>query len=170
MVYISQLNMARTVFFADLLGFSHFSRTPQAQRAVDALTDVASVFGDEDEILAHLNKAVWSERYALSDSLFLVSEGPLLAAGAAAELFFALAFYNSSTPEQACLIRGGLAMGEVRTLARSIFPGTGAGNLVGDAESARWASRKANGKDLACSSRQRWRPSSKSRPTLSTGW
>lgn len=102
--------MKRIIFYGDVLGFSNLAASPEAQGAVDALSDVRATFADAGVIQA-LQKAVWPDRFALSDSVFLVSDDPLAAAGAAADLFFALAYINSHSPERSTLMRAALAWG-----------------------------------------------------------
>lgn len=123
--------MARCVFFADLLGFRGLSVRDDGEAAADALSDVALVLSERDEVARYLQASVWSRRYGLSDSLFLVGEDPVAACSAAAELFFNLAYVNCRA-ERPVLMRGGLAYGRVREV-EPIFPETGKGNVVGAA-------------------------------------
>lgn len=124
--------MATTVFFADVLGFSSMAMA-DVSRAEQALDDVALLFSDQEEISRFLQRgSPWRARYGLSDSIFLIADDPVAAAGAAAQFFFHLAFLNSSVPDQAVLMRGALAMGEVKEL-RPIFAESGKGNVVGEA-------------------------------------
>jgi hypothetical protein len=120
-----------TVFFADVLGFSALSRVANATRAIDALSDLASIFSTQSSIARYLQASAWRRRYALSDSLFLVADGPVEACGAAAEVFFNLAFYNSKA-DVPVLLRGAITMGDVREIG-ALFPETASANLVGEA-------------------------------------
>lgn len=124
------VNMVRTVFFADVLGFSSLSRSaPEA--AVEALTDIAILLSDEHPIAQYLNRFVWDARYALSDSIFLVGTQPAEVCRAVAEFFFNLAFYVAEA-DRPLLLRGAVALGDVR-YADPIFPKTATSNLVGEA-------------------------------------
>jgi len=120
-----------TVLYADILGFSISAAEPGAARALDQLSDVAHILSTEDSLAKYLQRPVWTARYRLSDSIFLVADQRLSACRAAAEFFFNLAFYNASQ-EIPVLMRGALAFGEVRK-TRPMFPETGRGNLVGPA-------------------------------------
>lgn len=125
--------MVSTVFFGDILGFAHSSRIPGAQGALDALEDVAQLLSREHEIAKYLQMgAPWTGRYGLSDSIFLVADNSEHAVRAASELFFNLAYYKSSQPDSAVLLRGAMAHGEVHK-THPIFPETASENLVGDA-------------------------------------
>jgi hypothetical protein len=124
-------SMDRTVFFADVLGFSTLSRTPGALGAADALSDLALLLSSEDELATLLRSPVWAERYGLSDSIFLVAENPVSACAAAAEFFFNLSYLNH-TAETPVLLRGGIALGEAIQI-RPIFPESAKFNLVGEA-------------------------------------
>jgi len=120
-----------TVFFADVLGFSALSRTANAAPAVDALSDLASIFSTQSSIARYLQAPAWRRRYGLSDSIFLVANDPTEACAAAAEVFFNLAFYNS-TADRPVLLRGAITMGDVREIG-PLFPETANANVVGDA-------------------------------------
>jgi hypothetical protein len=124
-------SMNRTVFFADVLGFSALSRTPGALGAADALSDLALLLSSEDELATLLQSPVWAERYGLSDSIFLVAENSVRACAAAAEFFFNLSYVNH-TAETPVLLRGGIAFGEAIQI-RPIFPESAKFNLVGEA-------------------------------------
>jgi hypothetical protein len=130
-IYSNGVFMLGFVFFADILGFKVRSLADSAQPALDALSDVAGVLAENDELARYLQLDQWFCRYALSDSLFLVSENAEQACSAAAELFFNLAFLNSFGDE-GVLLRGGVAGGNVEVI-RPLFPETGSGNLVGEA-------------------------------------
>jgi len=123
--------MSRTILFADILGFGNLARSPGAEGAKDALSDVAYLLATEDELVQFLRQPVWKERYGLSDSIFLIAEDPLPACAAAAELFFDLAYVNHSA-EAPVLIRGALAQGEAHQV-KPIFPESAKFNLVGEA-------------------------------------
>ena len=113
-------SMDRTVLFADVLGFSTLSKTPGAQGAADALSDLAFLLSSDDELAKLLQSPVWAERYGLSDSIFLVAEDPVRACAAAAELFFNLSYVNH-TADSPVLLRGGIAIGEAVKVG-PIFP------------------------------------------------
>ena len=132
LVYLSKMvnRMIRTVFFADVLGFSNMSVEEGAVAAVDALSDLATLLSEEHVVARYLNRFAWEARYALSDSVFLTGESPVKVCVAAAEFFFNLAYYNTSR-ECPVLLRGAIAEGEVR-YTPSIFP-TATSNLVGAA-------------------------------------
>jgi hypothetical protein len=119
------------VFFADVLGFSALSRVAKAAGAIDALTDLATIFSTENSVARYLQAAAWRRRYGLSDSIFLVADDPIAACAAAAEIFFNLAFYNSQA-EDPVLLRGAITMGEGREIG-ALFPETASANLVGEA-------------------------------------
>jgi hypothetical protein len=119
------------VFFADVLGFSALSRVANAAGAIDALSDLATIFSTQNSVARYLQAAAWRRRYGLSDSIFLVADDPIAACVAAAEIFFNLAFYNSQA-EDTVLLRGAIAMGEVREIG-PLFPETAIANLVGEA-------------------------------------
>lgn len=123
--------MARTVLFADVLGFSSLSKTPRAQGAADALSDLALLLSGNDELTKLLQSQVWTERYGLSDSIFLVAEEPVAACAAAAEFFFDLAYVNHAALNPV-LLRGGVATGEAIRMG-PIFPESARFNLVGEA-------------------------------------
>ena len=119
------------VFFADVLGFSALSRVANAAGAIDALTDLATIFSTQNNVARYLQAAAWRRRYGLSDSIFLVADDPIAACAAAAEILFNLAFYNSQA-EDTVMLRGAIAMGEVREIG-PLFPETAIANLVGEA-------------------------------------
>ena len=123
--------MKATIFYTDILGFSAAAARPGARRAVSHLSDVAHILSTEDSLAKYLQREVWSARYGLSDSIFLVARDPVGACRAAAEFFFNLAFYNA-TQDVPVLMRGSITFGEVRKTA-PLFPETGKGNLVGEA-------------------------------------
>lgn len=125
------VNMARTVFFADILGFGALAGVPGAKGAKDALSDVAHLLSTEDELVQFLGRSVWTERYGLSDSIFLVSESPVEACAAAAEFFFNLAYVDRESPNPVFL-RGALTIGEAYRVG-PIFPESAKANLVGEA-------------------------------------
>jgi len=122
---------SRLVFFADILGFGALSLVPGAEGAQDALSAVSGLLDRSDVLGDLLNWPGWEERYALSDSLFLVSSDVEGAVAAAAEVFFNLAFitHAGSAP---VLMRGGLAQGEAFQVP-PIFPASAKANLVGAA-------------------------------------
>jgi len=101
------------VFFADVLGFSARSRAGNAAPAVDALSDLASILSTQSSVARYLQAPAWRRRYGLSDSIFLVTDDPIGACAAAAEIFSNLAFYNSHA-DDAVLLRGAITMGAVR--------------------------------------------------------
>ena len=119
------------VFFADVLGFSALSRVANATPAVDALSDLASIFSTQSCVARYLQAPAWRRRYGLSDSIFLVADDPVEACAAAAEIFFNLAFHNSHA-DDAVLLRGAVTMGDVREIG-PLFPETASANLVGEA-------------------------------------
>jgi hypothetical protein len=123
--------MTKTVLFADVLGFGSLSRAPGASGAADALSDLAHLLSSDDELAKLLQSSVWTERYGLSDSIFLIAEDPVAACAAAAELFFDLAYVNHET-ESPVLIRGAVTTGEAFRV-KSIFPESATANLVGEA-------------------------------------
>jgi hypothetical protein len=123
--------MSKTVFFADVLGFSSLSKAPGASGAADALSDLAHLLSSEDEILALLQSSVWTERYGLSDSIFLIAEDPVQACAAASEFFFDLAYVNHEA-EAPVLLRGAVTIGESLRI-KPIFPESAKANLVGEA-------------------------------------
>ena len=121
-----------TVLFADILGFGARSRSPDAEGAVDALTDLAAVLSDREGPARYLNRgAPWDRRHALSDSLLLTAPDTGAAVRAAVELFFNLAYYNAGQAIPV-MIRGALAHGPVRELP-PLFPESARGNLAGSA-------------------------------------
>jgi hypothetical protein len=119
------------VFFADVLGFSALSRVANATPAIDALSDLATLFSTQSSIARYLQAPAWRRRYGLSDSIFLVADDPRAACAAAAEIFFNLAFSNSQS-DDAVLLRGAVTMGDVREIG-PLFPETAVANLVGEA-------------------------------------
>ena len=102
-----------------------------AAAAVDALSDLASIFSTQSSIARYLQAAAWRRRYGLSDSIFLVADDPAAACAAAAEIFFNLAFYSSQT-DDAVLLRGAITLGDAREIG-PLFPETASANLVGEA-------------------------------------
>ena len=122
---------SRAVFFADVLGFGSLAVRPGAEGAVDALSEVATVLSSENEIARLIRSDVWSERYGLSDSIFLVAEELGAACAAAAEIFFNLAYINLGSAKPV-LLRGAISMGEVRK-TDPLFPESASANLVGGA-------------------------------------
>lgn len=123
--------MTKTVFFADVLGFSNLSKTSGASGAADALSDLAHLLSSGDEIVKLLQSPIWTERYGLSDSIFLVAADPVQACAAAAELFFDLAYVNHEA-EAPVLLRGAITIGESLRVG-PIFPESATANLVGEA-------------------------------------
>jgi len=123
--------MIKTVFFADVLGFSNLSKTPGASGAADALSDLAHLLSSEDELVKLLQSSIWTERYGLSDSIFLVALDPVQACAAAAEFFFDLAYVNHEA-EAPVLLRGAVTIGESLRVG-PIFPESATANLVGEA-------------------------------------
>jgi class 3 adenylate cyclase len=123
--------MSKTVFFADVLGFSNLSETPGAGGAADALSDLAHLLSGKGEIVKLLQSAIWTERYGLSDSIFLVATDPVQACAAAAEFFFDLAYINHEA-EEPVLLRGAITIGEALRV-KSVFPESAHYNLVGEA-------------------------------------
>jgi hypothetical protein len=121
----------RSVFFADVLGFGALSLVPGAGAAQDTLTALSNLLSQDDALGALLNWPGWEERYALSDSIFLVSGNPLGSAAAAAEIFFNLA-YVSHSGENPVLMRGAVARGEAFRV-EPIFRDSATFNLVGEA-------------------------------------
>jgi hypothetical protein len=130
MAYHSQVPDACAVF-TDVLGFGSLSENPGASGAVDALSALANLLSRSDILGAILNWSGWEGKYALSDSIFLVSPDTIGAITAAAELFFSLA-YISHSGESPVLMRGGASKGEVLEVA-PIFPQSATANLVGPA-------------------------------------
>ncbi len=65
-------SMKETVFFADVLGFSSRARLARAASAIEALSDVAHILSKDHAVARYLQLPVWRQRYALSDSIFLV--------------------------------------------------------------------------------------------------
>jgi hypothetical protein len=122
--------MIRSLFYADVLGFGALARTPGAGGAADALSQIAYLFS-QDELVRFLGGAPWTARYGLSDSLFLVADDPVAAGATAAELFFHLAYVSHVAPAPV-LLRGAVAIGEVREVG-PIFPETATANLIGEA-------------------------------------
>jgi hypothetical protein len=117
------------IFYADILGFAGKARV--GEPALDALSDLALILSDRDEISNLLQEgAPWIERLGLSDSIFLVAGDAVSAARAAAELFYHLAYLNASRPQSAVLLRGGIATGEYK-IVPSIFSESAGKNLVG---------------------------------------
>jgi class 3 adenylate cyclase len=123
--------MDKAVLFADVLGFGSLSTIPGASGATDALSDLAHLLSSEDELVKLLQSSAWTERYGLSDSIFLVAEDPIQACAAAAELFFDLAYVNHQA-EAPVLLRGGITIGEALRI-HPIFPESATANLVGEA-------------------------------------
>lgn len=123
--------MTKTVLFADVLGFGSLSKAPGASGATDALSDLAHLLSSEDELAKLLRSSVWTERYGLSDSIFLIAEDTVQACAAAAEFFFDLAYVNHET-ESPVLLRGGITVGEALRVG-PIFPESATANLVGEA-------------------------------------
>jgi hypothetical protein len=123
--------MSKTLFFADVLGFSSLSKTPGASGAADALSDLAHLLSSESELAKLLQSSVWTERYGLSDSIFLVAEDPVQACAAASEFFFDLAYVNHEA-EAPVLLRGAVTIGESLRV-KPIFPESATANLVGEA-------------------------------------
>ncbi len=121
---------SRTVFFADILGFGNLSSTKGAESAADALSDLAHLFSS-DELVQFLRRPLWEERYGLSDSIFLVTEGAVAACSAAAEFFFDLAYVNQGASAPV-LLRGTIAVGEALRV-KPIFPESATANLIGEA-------------------------------------
>ncbi|MFL6258730.1 MAG: hypothetical protein ACJ76Y_03360 [Thermoanaerobaculia bacterium] len=123
--------MPKTLFFADVLGFGSLSKTPGASGAADALSDLAHLLSSEDELVQLLQSSVWTERYGLSDSIFLIAEDPVQACAAASEFFFDLAYVNHDV-EAPVLLRGAVTIGESLRV-KPIFPESATANLVGEA-------------------------------------
>jgi hypothetical protein len=123
----------KTVLFADVLGFSGLASAPRAEGATDALSDLAHLLSSSDELVTLLGSASspWTERYGLSDSIFLVSEEPIRACKAAAEFFFNLAYVNHQA-RNPVLLRGAISIGEALQV-QGIFPESSKANLVGEA-------------------------------------
>jgi len=118
-----------TIFYADILGFAGKARV--GEPALDALSDLALILSDRDEISHLLQEgAPWKERLGLSDSIFLIADDAVAAARAAAELFYHLAYLNSSRPQNAVLLRGGIATGPYE-IVPPIFAESATKNLVG---------------------------------------
>jgi hypothetical protein len=122
--------MKRAVFFADILGFSNLARASGAAGAIDALSDLYQLLSSDDELAQLLRSDVWQERYALSDSIFLVAEEPAAACKAGAEIFFHLAYLNHAG-EAPVLLRGGISFGEALRVG-PVFPDFASCNLVGE--------------------------------------
>jgi len=124
------------VFYADILGFGELSGVTGAGPARAALQDISHILSTNEELARYIQRDNWLCRYALSDSLFLVSENALEACTTAAEIFFSLAFINASHEDailqQSVLLRGGVACGDFQEIG-PLFPETAKGNLVGDA-------------------------------------
>jgi hypothetical protein len=117
------------IFYADILGFA--DKAAAGESALDALSDLALILSDRDEISKLLQEgAPWKERLGLSDSIFLVADDAVAAARAAAELFYQLAYLNASRPQNAVLLRGAIATGEYEVLP-AIFAESATKNLVG---------------------------------------
>jgi hypothetical protein len=117
------------IFYADILGFA--GKASAGEPAVDALSDLALILSDRDEISKLLQEgAPWKERLGLSDSIFLVADDAVAAARAAAELFYQLAYLNASRPQNAVLLRGAIATGEYEMMP-AIFTESATKNLVG---------------------------------------
>ena len=123
--------MAKTILFVDVLGFGSLAKSPGASRATDALSDLAHLLSSEDELVKILRSSAWTERYGLSDSIFLVSEDPVRACTAASEFFFDLAYVNHQA-ETPVLLRGAITTGESLRV-KPIFPDSATANLVGEA-------------------------------------
>jgi len=123
--------MVKTILFADVLGFGNLAKIPGAGGATDALSDLAHLLSTEDELVQILHSSAWTERYALSDSIFLVSEDPIQACTAASEFFFDLAYVNHEA-EAPVLLRGAITIGESLKV-KPIFPESATANLVGEA-------------------------------------
>ncbi len=119
--------MAReVVFYFDILGFRTKSGG-QADAAVDALTDLATLLGTD--AIAHL-MGQWHHRYALSDSVFLTHSDPDTAVRQAATLVFNLVNLTLND-EEPLLVRGAMAKGEVRHLKGIFLQNQEPANLVG---------------------------------------
>lgn len=123
--------MSVTVFYADVLGFSNLSALPSAAAAAEALSDIAHILSTDHALAQYLQRPLWRQRYALSDSMFLVGRDPVAASAAAAEFFFNLAYYNASQ-DRPVLMRGAITFGQVRR-TKPIFPESGKANLIGEA-------------------------------------
>jgi hypothetical protein len=123
--------MPKTVFFADVLGFGSLSKAPGAAEAADALSDLAHLLSSKDRLVKLLQSGAWTERYGLSDSIFLVAEDPIQACSAASQFFFDLAYVNHQA-EDPVLLRGAITIGEAFRL-KPIFPESATANLVGEA-------------------------------------
>lgn len=121
----------RVVFFADILGFAGMAWKPGSLEAIDALSEMATVLSSEDQIARLVRSDVWTERYGLSDSLFLVAEEPRGTCAAAAQLFFNLAYIGLDAAAPV-LIRGAITAGEARR-TDPLFPESASANLVGKA-------------------------------------
>jgi hypothetical protein len=128
---VYMVKMVKTVFYADLLGFASLSAAPGAAPAVDALSDLATIFSQASDLAHFLQASAWTRRYGLSDSIFLVADDPAQACAAAAEIFFNLAFYRSPNGDGP-LLRGAIAHGEVQEVG-PLFPETASFNVVGEA-------------------------------------
>lgn len=116
------------MFYFDVLGFRHMAGGT-ADAAVDALSDLAEILRIP-QIFDRTGE--WSHRYALGDSVFLTCEDPVEALRHAGELVFNLV-QLSAAGEEATLIRGALAFGEVRHVRGVFLTASEAANLVGDA-------------------------------------
>lgn len=116
-----------TVFYFDVLGFSQMAKG-DATKAVDALTDLSTLLWEPT--ISHIMKP-WSHRYALSDSVFLIDNDPIVALENARHLVFNLVNFNSKQ-DHPVLVRGALAFGGVKHL-KGIFLTKEAANVVGPA-------------------------------------
>jgi hypothetical protein len=110
--------MKTAVFYADVLGFSIAATEPGAGRALGQLSDVAHILSTEDSLAKYLQRQVWSARYGLSDSIFLLARDAADACLAGAEFFFNLAYYNATEKLPVILMRGSITFGDVRKHAR----------------------------------------------------
>jgi hypothetical protein len=128
-MYKMSRNPHRLVFFADLLGFGGLAAKPGADKARDALSQLARLLSGTDELAKLVQSPAWSERYGLSDSVFLVAEDVTDGCVAASELFFALA-YVQVDQRSPVFLRGALTWGEAHRVD-PLFPETATANLVG---------------------------------------
>lgn len=117
------------IFFADLLGFGGLAVRPGADKARDVLSHLARLLSGADELAGLVQSPVWSERYGLSDSIFLVTENLGGGCVAASELFFALA-YVQVDQQAPVFLRGALTFGEAYRV-EPLFPESATANLVG---------------------------------------
>jgi hypothetical protein len=121
--------MAReAVFYFDVLGFSHKARGA-GDAAIDALTALAELLGT-DELARWTGQ--WEHRYSLSDSVFLTHSNPVRAVQQASALIFNLVHLRARSGAPV-LVRGALALGEVRHLKGIFLDTPGPANLVGPA-------------------------------------